>query len=1163
LAGEPVDASVEARYFFDAPVGNVPVSWTLFRTPVNFNLPGYQVGKLDTRWLSPFPGMFGSGFMEQVSQGEGETDSNGKLPVELVTPQDDVRYRYTLEASTSDESELPVSARSDILVNPAHVYIGVRPDVWSTRAGVETGFEILVVDWDQEPAGGHPLRAEFQQVIWERVEPETDVHRGFPTYEPQYTTVGSTDFISGEDGKARLAFTPPEPGTYQLQVSGTEGANQGAVTQALLWVGGPGQAVWPNLPNQRLHMTADKEAYQPGETAQIFVPNPFGDNALALVTIERGVLIEHQVLAIQGSRMEIPVQLGDQEAPNVYLSVTLLEPDREGDPDFRQGYLMLPVAPLEQTLQVSLTSEPVRSEPGGEITLDLLVTDAQGNPVEGEFSLSVVDLAVLALADPNSEEIVSAFYGDQPLGVNTSISLAASTHLREFSPEGIGGGGGALDEPVQVREQFLDTAYWNAAIVTDAEGRASVSITLPDNLTTWGLDTRGVTEDTYVGQDDGLVVSTKDLLIRPVTPRFFVEGDHALLAAVVHNNTAEDMQVDVSLGAQGFELDDPQHDQQEVSIPAGGRARLEWWGTALDVENVDLVFSAESGDLEDASRPVWGSLPVLRYTAPQTFGTSGTLDEAGERLEVISLPRSFDPGGGELNLEMAPSLGAAMMSALDVLEFYPYASTEHLVSRFLPNLETYRVMQEFGIDDPGLGSRLERTLEDSLAQLTVRQNSDGGWGWWKGDQSEPFSTAYALFGLVRAREAGVEIEPGVIDSAVEYLTASLTTTELLTQTWQYDRLAFIHYVLSQAGAGDPSGAAGLFEERSRLNPWAQALLALTLESLSPEDERALTIYSDLEAGALRSATGAYWSNHEPSLQNMSTTIQSTAVVLYALAGFDPASPLVADAMRYLMAHRDASGAWASTYETAWTLMAASEVMKGTGELSGEFSFSAALNEAPFVAGEAGGSTQLTPVDAMAPVSSLYPQDPNSLLLQRGRGPGRLYYNAHLNVHRPAEDVAPLDKGISISRAYFPSNGDCLLGECPQFDSAQPGELVTVRLTLTVPETVHYLLVEDFIPAGTEVLDTSLKTSQQGDELPLDLLSPFQGGWGWWYFVDPQIHDDRVSWAVNVLPAGTYELIYQLVPLQAGEYRVLPARARQLYFPEVQGNSAGDVFKIDE
>ena len=32
-------------------------------------------------------------------------------------------------------------------------------------------------------------------------------------------------------------------------------------------------------------------------------------------------------------------------------------------------------------------------------------------------------------------------------------------------------------------------------------------------------------------------------------------------------------------------------------------------------------------------------------------------------------------------------------------------------------------------------------------------------------------------------------------------------------------------------------------------------------------------------------------------------------------------------------------------------------------------------------------------------------------------------------------------------------------------------------------------------------------------------------------------------------------------LQAGEYRVLPARAWQFYFPDVQGNSAGAVFEI--
>jgi uncharacterized protein YfaS (alpha-2-macroglobulin family) len=317
--------------------------------------------------------------------------------------------------------------------------------------------------------------------------------------------------------------------------------------------------------------------------------------------------------------------------------------------------------------------------------------------------------------------------------------------------EGIGGGGGGEPAPpVQVREEFLDTAYWNAVVVTDAEGTAQVTVSLPENITTWQLDTRGVTSETKVGQDNGLVISTKDLLVRPVTPRFLVVGDHVVLAAVAHNNTSGELQVEVSLQATGFELDDPKLATQSVHIPPGGRKRVEWWGTAEDVEVLDLVFTANAGTLQDAARPDWGDLPVLRYIAPQTFGTSGIIDHAGERLEVLSLPRSFDPGGGELRLEMAPTLGAAMMSALEVLDFYPYSNTEQSVSRFLPNLETYRVIQDFGLEEPGLESRLELVLEDSIAQLDVSQNPDGGWGWWKDDPSDTYITAYVLFGLIRA-----------------------------------------------------------------------------------------------------------------------------------------------------------------------------------------------------------------------------------------------------------------------------------------------------------------------------------------------------------------------------------------------------------------------------
>lgn len=1164
LAGDQVEATVQTRYFFNAPAANIPVKWTLYRKKEMFDMQGYQVGKLDSRWMFGLPGIYSPELLEQIDQGEGETGTSGILNLKISLPVADERYRYTLEVTVQDESGLPVSARSDLLVNPAEYFIGVRPDAVAGQAGRELGFEILAVDWGQEPSNEQKLKADFQKVNWEEVEPLPGNARASMTLEPQYTPVSSADFITGEDGKARLAFTPQDPGTYQLDVSGIDPEDENSITQVLLWVGGPGQAIWPNLPNQQLRLTADKESYLPDETAHVFVPNPFGEAAVGLMTIERGVVIEHQILDPQGAGFEIAVPLEDERAPNIYVSVTLLKPDVGGDFDFRQGYINLPVEAVEQTLNVTLSNEPLRVNPGGEFAFDLLVSDSEGEPVEGEFSISVVDLAALALVDPNSQEIVDAFYSDQPLGVSTSLSLAGSTRLRAAGPEGIGGGGGGEAVPlVQVREEFLDTAYWNPDLITSADGHARVRITLPDNVTTWQLDTRGVTPDTHVGQAKGLVVSTKDLLIRPVTPRFLVLGDHVLMAAIVNNNTSETLNTDVSLQASGFQLDDPQSTLQSVIVPAGGRQRLEWWGTVEDVESVDLLFNASAGELQDASRPAGGELPVLRFTAPQTFGTSGMMDEGGERLEVVSLPRTYDPQGGELSLEMAPTLGAAMMSALQVLDYHPYASTEQLVSSFLPNVQTYQVIQDFGIDDPGLSDQLELTLEDSLEQLIQNQNTDGGWGWWNNSQSDPYLTAYAILGLIAVQEAGVAVDPNVIDAAIDYQVASLVSPDMISETWQYDRLAFIHYVLSEAELVDESGINQLYEERSRLNPWGKALLALALDSLAPGNERSQTLYSDLESSANRSSSGAHWENEEEDWQNMSTTIQSSAIALYAIASHDPASPLVADAVRYLMAHRNTEGAWSSSFETAWTLMALAEVMRSTGELSGNFDFSASVNDVPIIAGESAGISQFTPVEANMPVSALNGDQPNSLLISRGDGTGRMYYNAHLNVHRPVEDVAPLDQGIHISRAYYSVLDDCPTGECIPIDSTTQGEPVIVRLTLTVPETAYYLMVEDYIPAGTEILDTSLKTSQQGGvEALYDLDDPFAEGWGWWYFNDPQIHDDHISWSVDALPAGTYELAYQLIPLQQGEYRVMPARAWQQYFPEVQGNSAGEIFKIN-
>jgi uncharacterized protein YfaS (alpha-2-macroglobulin family) len=1173
LVDEKLTASVNARYFFDAPASNLELHWAVYAQQESYLLPGYQAGPININWFNPYAylSMMGQTLGFLVAEGDAQTGPDGLLDLDVPVESgeyvlDSGRYRLTLEVTIKDESNLPVSARANILVNPADFFVGVKPDSWTSRAGEQAGFEVLVANWQGDPAGARTLQADFLQVTWLRR--ESDEPYMPAEYIPQYTKIASTDFMTSSEGIARVAFTAPEPGVYQLDIRGG-----GAQTQVMLWVSGPGSPVWPELPNQRMRLTPAQGKYSPGETASVFIPNDLGVGVQALVTIERENVLRHEILTLDASGLDYTFPVYDSDIPNIYISVTLLGRNAQGLLDFRQGYASLAVDPAQQLLNVELIdvsrganlADSPSLGPGDPLTIGIRVTNPQGQPVEGEFSLSIVDLAVLALAEPNALEIIPALYGERPLGVQTGLSLAAYSYRQGFSPGGIGGGGGDGMLPSVVREEFPDTAYWNAAITTDAKGEARISLTLPDTLTTWRVQARGLTVGTQVGEATADVVATKQLLVRPAVPRFLVVGDRVQLSAVIHNNTEGSLEVDAALQSTGVELDEASRSPQRVTIPGGGRLKVAWWGTVLDEESANLVFSVVAGDLQDAARPAAGALPILRYNSPQVFSTSGILEDASERLELVSLPLSYEPSAGQLNVEMSPSLGAAILYGLRALERFPYETNEGTISRFLPNLETYRALQSFGIELPDLQSRLERDLTQSLERLQARQNEDGGWSWMGKGDSDPYISTYILFGLSRAKQEGVAVSDTLIQNAINYVSSGLYIPDMTTQPRQLDRLAFAHYALVKAGVGDQAGVDVLYIMNDQLSPWAQAMLALSIDTLSPSDERVKVLLSNLQTSAIRSATGVHWESDAGDYYNLGSPIYTSAVVLYTLALRDPASTLIPEALRYLMDHRQASGCWSNSYDTAWSLMAATQVMIGTGELSGDFGFSAVLNGTLIANGQAVKGTEVNSVSASVPVSSLYPRDPNGLYIRREPGPGRLYYSASLQVHRPVESVTPMNQGLSLSRAYYPYSEDCLIGECEPLQDAQVGDMVTARVTLTLPNDSYYLFLEDYLPAGAEILDTSLKTSQLGIELeptPLyDDSAPFQNGWGWWYFQSPLIYDDHIAWSANYLPAGTYELIYTLVITHPGDYRVLPARAWEFYFPEVQGSGAGAVFKI--
>ncbi len=1154
LVGEEFRAELDARYYFDAPASDVQLDWTLRAEPTSFRIPGYQVGVLSSNWFV-YPGMdYSTIWGTRIDSGEDQTDASGEWSIQQRLTNIDIYDRevtlpanYSLEVTAQDETGFQVTNRSDLLVHPSDFYIGVKPSDWMTVADQSVDFEILVVDWEKEPAGTKTLNAEFYKVIWQYEIGEI----GEMDYVREKELVTERSIRTNQNGEAELTFTPLEPGTYQLDIFG-----DGARTEVTLWVGGPGTTVWPTQTNQKITLIADQDIYQPGDEATIFIPNPFPDGSQALVTVERHKIISHQTFSITSSGQEVTIPLGDEDAPNVYLAVTLIGQNNEGQSSFRQGYINLLVEPVNQLLQVEVVGEPERLGPGEEVQFTIRVTDQEGDPLEGEFSLAVVDKAVLALTEPNSPQIDEAFYGIQPISVRMGLPLGMHAGRLVWVPGGMGGGGGAAD--YSVRDQFEDTGYWQADIVTDEKGEAQVVFTMPDNLTTWQADTRGITKESQVGQATAEVVTTKDLLVRPVTPRFLVAGDHLALAAVIHNNTAIKQTADVSLQGTGIQLDIPDFSTQTVEIPAEGRVRVEWWATVEDVDEADLVFVADAGLYQDAVKPYNGPVPVLRYITPYSYATSGVLDQAGQKLEIVSLPKSYDPTAGSLDIELSPSLAAAVLKSLDALEEDQHYSVVAQMFHFLPNAITYQALQELGFEYPQLDSRLETLIPETLDVLDAAQNEDGGWGWWQGGASDPEISSYILFGLIKAQEAGVFVEDLMIQQARGYLLATLPALDMLSEPWQYNLLALRYFALTESGTDVSSGIKTLATLSSQLDPASQALLAMALEKDQPGNDTTRSLLSNLAGTGIRTSTGIHWENDEISRSWMNNTTTITAIVTYALARVDEAPALVPEAVRYLVSAQTPAGDWWSAYETGWSILALNEVLKNTAEFTSGYAFSSSVNGTELISGEAEGSSQLEAGYASLPVEDLYPEEPNALVINRSEGNGNLYYKAHLQVYRSAEDVQPYGRGLSLSRVYADLTGP----ENVRFtQEGKTGQLIQVQLTLVLEHDSYYLMVEDHIPAGAEILDTRLKTSRQDLE-QYQAAAPFKDGWGWWYFNIPRVFDDRITWAANFLPAGTYQLTYLISLAHPGEYQVLPARACQVYFPEIQAISAGEKFVIE-
>ena len=771
------------------------------------------------------------------------------------------------------------------------------------------------------------------------------------------------------------------------------------------------------------------------------------------------------------------------------------------------------------------------------------------------------------------------------------------------------------DDPVQVRSDFRATAFWKPDVVTDTNGTASLKIKYPDSLTGWKVTARAASDKAQFGVAYASARTKQPLIVRLQAPRFFVAGDTVTVSAVINNNTDSSLNVAPEIFAEGVSVMGLVVDGKPLageppplSVPANGESRVDWLVSVKEAGEARLRVSGRAGKLTDAMEK---SFSVYEHGIEKLVTKSGKMrsDAVTVRLNV---PAERKRETTSLSVQVAPSMAVTMLDALPYLIDYPYGCTEQTMSRFLPATITRKTLKDLGLKPENVMGRifggierphlqqthkegpkdlrqLDRMVEQGLDRLYSFQHSDGGWGWWKEDGSDHFMSAYVVWGLTLARDAGVDVREEALSRGVEFLRAEIVEEELAfdRQAWMLHALSVNHASMRRGRAHqfETKAIENLWENRERLNAYTRALLALSVHNFGQQD-RARILVANLENGVKRDSrpdTSVVMQGNQAADESVLGTahwgedgiywrwseggVEATAFALRALLTIDPSNKLIEPVTNWLVKNRRGAQ-WSNTRDTAITVLTMNDYLRRSGELAVDVEYDLLVNGQQVASRRVSGEEAIAAPSQFEIDRELIRDGVNEIRIARKRGNAPLYFSASAKFFSFEEPITPAGNEIFVRREYYKLVARPTLLKGYVYDrvplgdgeSVTSGERVEAVLTIESKNNYEYLLFEDLKPAGFEAVEIrsgqplyarQLKSGAVKSTGSKDRdVADFTGESQWIY---QELRDRKIALFLSKLDEGVWEIRYSLRAEVPGKFHALPVMGHAMYVPEIKCN----------
>jgi len=1053
--------------------------------------------------------------------GESKLDENGLTSYKYEFPRGftpAAKLQAVFQATVVEDGGRAVSNYKVVDFHPYNCYIGVKPLAeYYCEVGKPYQLKYVVLGQDGKPLSNPELKVEVYRITW------NSIYRKNEDGKFEYASVEEKERVyqgdlSGKSGEQLFQYTPKDYGEYLVQF--TEPTSQSRASLNF-YASGWGYSPWAMADPDKIELDLDKKSYRVGDEVKVQIKAPFAGKAL--ITIEREKVYETKIVELKENTALVTLSVKQEYKPNVYISVQLIRSIKSLEkkaPVRAFGVIPLQVDCTEHQMKLSL-DVPKEIRPEREVEIGVKAIGGSGNAY---LTLAAVDEGICQLTNYNVPEPMGFFYGRRSLDIASyDLYSMILPEVESAKVKSTPGGDASLDRlrkqnlnPVSAR-RVKPVSLWSGLVKLDAAGEAKIKFKVPQFNGTLRL--MAVTSSgNKFGSLQKKILVRDPIVINPTFPRFVAPADQFAVPVTITNATGKDGEFTVNLKADGpVELQSEASQkitlkkQEEKSVFFQLRAKNTLGRVKFKVE------AEGNGQVCKVNE----ELP-LRPAAPlsqEYFAGSINVSKPFS----LELDEKWLPGTGKAVLTLAPFPAMKFAGSLKYLLSYPHGCVEQTTSKVFPLLY-FDDLARATKHEVFKGGNAEYFITQGIEKLEAMQLRDGSFAYWPGGkESSDWGSIYASHFLVEARKAGYNVSERVYSKLIASLLSISKSKE--SSNYQLELKAYALYVLSLAGKPQLSTMSYLRHSAlNKLDDYSRAQLA------------AAYYYAGERKTAKNILPVTLGASHQvrESGGNFNSAARADAIVLSVLADVDPGNPAVYKLVTRLSKEAAEVGAWGTTQENAFALMALGKTLakKSDGSYQGEVLVN---------------GTKLASFDESKELRLEDRRLSQGKITVKLNGNGVCYYFLESSGISEKAELKTFDQGITVRREFLDRNGKKL-----NPNQIKQGDLVVVDLALTPGQAkLENLAVVDMLPAGLEIENPRIASSASLAWLSKATVKPD--------YLD--IRDDRLMLFVSLKEKETVHFYYAVRAVTCGEFLLPAVKAECMYEPEIASYAAPGKIKI--